>query len=86
MEVVYWVPVSVTSQLNVVRLPVFDAAVNVRVAWVDCPAGRTVLCRFHVRVSEDLALAGFQLLICLVIHQSVPSLKSPLKIVVDAAR
>ena len=30
--VVYWVPVSVTSQLKVVRLPVFDAAVKVSVA------------------------------------------------------
>jgi len=49
------------SQLNVVRLPVFAAAVRVRVAWIDCPSGRTVLCRFHVRVKEELALDGFQL-------------------------
>jgi hypothetical protein len=48
--VVYCVPVSVTEQLKVVRVPVFDAAVNDNVAWVDCPAGRTVFCRFHVRV------------------------------------
>ena len=41
---------SVTSQLNVVRLPVFDAAVSVRVAWIDAPAFRTVFCRFHERV------------------------------------
>jgi hypothetical protein len=44
------VPVSVTSQLKVVRLPVFDAAVNVNVAWVDAPAFRTVFWRFHERV------------------------------------
>ena len=58
---VYWVPVSVTSQLNVVRVPVFDAAVKVSVAWIICPAFRTVFCRFHVRVSEELALVGLQL-------------------------
>jgi hypothetical protein len=39
--VVYWVPVIVMSQLNVVRLPVLAAAVNVSVAWIDCPVGRT---------------------------------------------
>ena len=38
------------SQLKVVRLPVFDAAVSVSVAWVDAPAFRTMLCRFHVSV------------------------------------
>ena len=54
-------PVSVTSQLNVVRVPVFDAAVSVRVAWIDAPAFKTVFCRFQVRVSEELALVGFQL-------------------------
>ena len=43
-------PVSVTLQLKVVRLPVFDAAVNVRVAGIICPAGSTVFCRFHERV------------------------------------
>ncbi len=32
MEVVYWVPVSVTGQLNVVRLPVFNADVKVSAA------------------------------------------------------
>jgi hypothetical protein len=53
--------VSVTSQLNVVRLPVFAAAVSVRVAWIDAPAVRTVFCRFHVSVSEVLALVGVQL-------------------------
>ncbi len=41
---------SVTSQPKVVRLPVFEAAVNVSVAGVDWPAFRTVFCRFHVRV------------------------------------
>jgi hypothetical protein len=45
------VPVSVTSQLKVVRLPVFDAAVNVNVAWIVCPAFRTVLCRALAYVS-----------------------------------
>lgn len=39
---VYWVPVIVTSQLKVVRLPVFAAAVNVNVAWIICPAAKTV--------------------------------------------
>ena len=46
--VVYCVPVSVTSQVKVVRVPVFDAAVSVRVAGVEAPAARTVFCRFHV--------------------------------------
>jgi hypothetical protein len=55
------VPVSVTSQLKVVRLPVFAAAVNVRVAWIDASAFRTVFFRFHVSVSEVLALVGLQL-------------------------
>ena len=41
-----------------VRLSVFDAAVNVRVAWIDCPAGRTVFCWFHVRVRYVLAWLG----------------------------
>ena len=54
-------PVSVTSQLNVVRLPVFDAAVKVSVAGIICPAVRTVFCRFHDRVSDVVALVGFQL-------------------------
>ena len=49
----YWVPVIVTEQLNVVRLPVFAAAVNVSVACVVCPAGRLVFCWFQVRVSEE---------------------------------
>jgi hypothetical protein len=48
--VVYCVPVIVTEQLKVVRLPVFDAAVRVSVACVVCPAGRVVFCWFHVRV------------------------------------
>ena len=54
-------PVSVTEQLKVVRLPVFDAAVNVSVAWIDDPAFRMVFCWFHVRVSDVVALAGLQL-------------------------
>ena len=37
----YWVPVNVTLQLKVVRLPVFAAAVNVSVAEIDCPALKT---------------------------------------------
>ena len=54
-------PVSVTSQLKVVRLPVFDAAVNVSVAGIVWSAFRIVFCRFHVRVSDVVALVGFQL-------------------------
>lgn len=49
-KIVYWVPVSVTSQLKVVRVPVFAAAVSVIVAWIEAPAFRTVFSRFHVRV------------------------------------
>ena len=59
-------PVSVTSQLKVVRLPVFDAAVSVRVAWIDAPALRTVFCRFQVNVSEEPALLGVQLPVLIV--------------------
>ena len=54
-------PVNVTSKLKVVKLPVFDAAVSVRVAWTDAPAARTVFCRFHDNVRYVLALAGLQL-------------------------
>ncbi len=43
-------PVNVTSQLKFVRLPVFAAAVNVRVAWIDAPAFRTVFWRFQDNV------------------------------------
>ena len=64
--VVYWVPVSVTSQLNVVRLPVFVAAVSVRVAWIDAPAARTVFPLFQVSVSEVLAPLGVQLFVVMV--------------------
>jgi hypothetical protein len=60
------VPVSVTSQLKVVRIPVFDAAVKVNVAWIDAPAFRTALCRFHVNVSEEPALVGVQLFVDIV--------------------
>jgi hypothetical protein len=60
------VPVSVTSQLNVVRLPVFHAAVSVSVAWIDAPAFRTVLWRFQVNASEELAPVGAQLLVVMV--------------------
>ena len=42
MVVVYWVPVIVTLQLNVVMVPQFDAAVRVRTAWIEFPAARTV--------------------------------------------
>ncbi len=66
MDIVYWVPVNVTSQLNVVRLPVLDAAVKVRVAWIDAPAFRTVFCRFQVSVSEELAPLGVQLVVVIV--------------------
>ena len=59
-------PVSVTLQLNVVRLPVLAAAVSVSVAWIIFPAVRTVLSWFHVRVSEELALVGFQLVVVMV--------------------
>ena len=59
-------PVSVTSQLKVVRLPVFAAAVSVRVAWIDFPAARTVFCRFQVRVRYVLALVGLQLFVVIV--------------------
>jgi hypothetical protein len=55
------VPVIVTSQLKVVRLPVLAAAVKVNVAWIDAPAFNTLFCRFQFRVSEELALVGFQL-------------------------
>jgi hypothetical protein len=58
--------VSVTEQLKVVRLPVFDAAVSVSVAWIDDPAFRTVFCWFHVRVSDVVALVGLQLLAVIV--------------------
>ena len=43
-------PVSVTSQLKVVREPVSAAAVRVRVAWIDDPAFKTVFWRFQDRV------------------------------------
>jgi hypothetical protein len=62
----YWVLVSVTSQLKVVMVPVFDAAVNVRVAWIDAPAARTVLCRFQDNVSEEPAPLGVQLPVVMV--------------------
>ena len=48
--VIYWVPVIVKLQLKVIRDPQFEAAVNVSTAGIDCPAGRTVFCWFHVRV------------------------------------
>ena len=66
VKVIYCVPVSVTSQLKVVRLPVFDAAVKVSVAWIDAPAFRTVFCRFQVNVNEELALLGVQLFVVIV--------------------
>ena len=66
MLVVYCVPVSVTSQLNVVRDPVFVAAVSVRVAWIDAPAVRIVPPRFQVNVSEEPAPLGVQLFVVMV--------------------
>jgi len=58
--------VIVTLQLKVVIDPQFDAAVNVSTAGIDCPAGRIVFCWFHVRVSEEVALVGFQLVVVMV--------------------
>ena len=63
---VYCVSVSVTSQIKVVMVPVFDAAVKVRVAWIEAPADRTVLCRFQDNVSEELAPLGVQLAVVMV--------------------
>jgi hypothetical protein len=62
----YWVPVSVTSQLKIVMVPVFAVAVSVSVAWVDAPVVRTVFCRFHVNVSEERAPVGVQLPVVMV--------------------
>ncbi len=59
-------PVSVTLQLKVVRVPVFAAAVSVRVAWVVAPAVRTVFCWFQLKVRYVLALVGFQLFVVIV--------------------
>lgn len=44
----------------------FDAAVNVSVAWIDCPAFRTVFCQFQVIVSEEPAPLGVQLFVVIV--------------------
>ena len=66
MFFIYCVPVSVTSQLKVVSVPVFAAAVSVRVAWIDAPAFRTVFWRFQDRVRYVLALDGLQLLVVMV--------------------
>ena len=66
MEVVYWVPVIVTLQLKVVMEPQFDAAVNVSIAGIEFPAGRIVFCWFQLRVSESVALVGFQLVAAIV--------------------
>ena len=66
MKVGYCVPVSVTSQLKVVMVPVFDAAVNVRVAGVDAPAARIVFPLFQVNVREELAPLGVQLVVVMV--------------------
>jgi hypothetical protein len=62
----YCVPVSVTSQLKVVMVPVFDAAVSVRVAWVDAPAARTVFPLFQVNVRDEPAPVGVQLFVVIV--------------------
>jgi hypothetical protein len=47
-------------------LPVFAAAVNVNVAWVDAPAFRIAFCRFQVNASEELASLGAQLFVVIV--------------------
>ena len=65
-KIVYWVPVSVTSQLKVVMVPVFDAAVNVNVVWINTPALRTVFCRFQDNVSEEPAPLGVQIFVVIV--------------------
>jgi hypothetical protein len=43
-------------------VPVFDAAVNVSVAWIDAPAFKTVFYRFQDNVREESAPVGVQLL------------------------
>jgi len=62
----YCVPVSVTSQLKVVMLPVFAAAVNVNVAWIDAPTLRTTLCRFQVNINEEHAPPDDQMFVDMV--------------------
>jgi len=64
--------VTVTEQLKVVRLPVFDAAVNISVLeLIDCSEDSVLL--VHVRVSEELALPGFQLFTVIVsVSETVP--------------
>jgi hypothetical protein len=47
-------------------VPVFDAAVNVRVAWIEAPAARTVFYRFQVNVSEEPAPVEVQLFVVIV--------------------
>ena len=59
-------PVSVTSQLKVFRLPVSAAAISVNVAWIDSATSRIVFCRFQVKVRYVLALVGFQLFVVIV--------------------
>ena len=59
-------PVNVTSKLKVVRLPVFAAAVKVRVAWIDAPEARTVFCLFQVKVRTEVELLGTQLPVVMV--------------------
>ena len=60
-------PVSVTSQLKVVWLPVSAAAFSVRGAWTDASAFKTEFLRYQVRVSVEVALVGLQLLVVRVI-------------------
>jgi hypothetical protein len=56
--IVYCVPVSVTSQLKFVRLPVLAAAVNVSVDRIDFSASRTVhfICVYHPFILDAVAL------------------------------
>jgi hypothetical protein len=49
--------------LKLVTLDMLEDTVKVRVAAVDAPGWRSVLCWFHVRVIGPFALAGLQLLV-----------------------
>jgi hypothetical protein len=71
-------------KLKSVRLPVLEAAVRVSVAEIDWPAFRTVLCRFHVRVSTVLAVVGTQLPVVMVrLTGSVPVFFTYIVLVVE---
>jgi hypothetical protein len=49
--------------LKLVMPDMLEDTVRVRVAAVDCPGWRSVLCRFHVMVIGPFALAGLQLVV-----------------------